>query len=67
MEHRERAYHAPGVYLTQDPSRMETARLEQEKETDTKTVSKSGKKSGRKERGYDEKSQSRPSLLALRP
>ena len=34
MENREQAFHALGVYPTQDTSRMGTARMKQEEEAD---------------------------------
>ena len=36
MDCKERRSHARGVYPTQDASRMETARVNQEEEADTK-------------------------------
>ena len=49
--------YARGVYLTQDTSRMETARVKQEEEADKNN----SKKSGRKEHRHEEKkTQTRP-------
>ena len=36
MDYKERGSHARGVYLTQDTSRMGTARVKQEEEADRK-------------------------------
>ena len=47
MDYRKRGSHARGVYLTQYTSRMGTAKMKQEKETDTKIMQGSSKKSGR--------------------
>ena len=38
MDYRERGSHARGVYLTQDTSRMGTARVKQEQEADTRII-----------------------------
>ena len=38
MDYSERGSHARGVYPTQNTSRMETARVKQEKETDTRIM-----------------------------
>ena len=61
MDYREWEFHARGVYLTQDTLRMETARVKQEEETDTRIMQGSIKNSGRKKRKHEEeKSQTRP-------
>ena len=38
MDNRERGSHARGVYPTQDTSRMDTARVAQEEEADTRII-----------------------------
>ena len=38
MDYRERGPHARGVYPTQDASRMGTARVKEEEETDTRIM-----------------------------
>ena len=52
MDYRERGTHAQGVYPTQYNSRMGTARVKQEEETDTRIMQNS-KKSGRKDCGHE--------------
>ena len=53
MDCRERRSHARGVYPTQDTSLMETARVKQEEETDTRIIQESSMKSGKNERGHE--------------
>ena len=61
MDYRDRGSHAQGVYPTQYSSRMETARVKQEEETDRRIIQESSKKSGRKEWGHEEEeSQTKP-------
>ena len=61
MYYRGRGSHVRGVYPTQETSRMGTARVKQEEETDTRIMQESSRKSRRKERGHEEeKSQTRP-------
>ena len=61
MGYRERGSHAQGVYPTQYTSHIETARVKQEENTDTRIITETSKKSERKERGQEiEKSQTRP-------
>ena len=61
MDYRERGSHARGVYPTQYTSRMETVRVKQEEEADTRIMQESNKKSGRKELGHEgKKSQTKP-------
>ena len=55
MDYRERGPHARGVYPTQDTSRMETARLKQEEEEDTRIIVEY-MKYGRYEEHYKRKS-----------
>ena len=54
MDYRERGSHARGVYPTQHTSRMGTAKMKGEEETDTRIMHESSKKSGRKESGHEE-------------
>ena len=62
MDNRERRSHARGVYPTKDTSRMETARVKQEEESDTRII---GKYYERKNVGTikEETFQLRPNLL----
>ena len=55
MYYRARGSHAQGVYPTQHTSRMGTARVKQEVETDTRIMQESSKKCGGKERGHEGK------------
>ena len=56
-----RGSHARGVHPTHDTSRIGTAGVKEEEETDTR-ICESSRKSGRKEREHEgEKSQIRPS------
>ena len=61
IDHWERRSHARSLYATQYTSRMGTARVKHEEETDSRISQGSSKKSERKERGHEgEKSQTRP-------
>ena len=40
MDYRERGSQARGVYLTQDTSRIETARVKEEEEADTRMIAR---------------------------
>ena len=61
MDYREWGYHARGLYPTQHNSRMGTARVKQEEETDRRIIPESSKKFGRNECWHEEeKSQTRP-------
>ena len=65
IDYRERGSHAQGVYLTQDTSRMDAAKMKQEEVADTRIITKKkrtqSKKSGRKEREHEgEEYQTRP-------
>ena len=40
MDYREQGSHARGVYLTQDTSRMGTARVKQEEEADIRIIAR---------------------------
>ena len=53
MDCRERGSHARGVYPTQDSQRIETARVKEEEEADTRIMQESSKKYERKERGHE--------------
>ena len=52
MYSRKQGSHARGVYLTQDTSHMETVRVKQEEEADTRIVVNNTMKYGKKERGH---------------
>ena len=61
MDYRELGSYAQGVYPAQYTSRMGTARVKQEEETDTRIMPESSKKFERKGRGQEgEMSQTRP-------
>ena len=52
MEYRERGSHAQSVYPTHHTSRMETVRVKQEEDADTRIIAKE-KIFGRKKHGHE--------------
>ena len=52
IDYREWGSHAQSMYPSQYTSRMGTARVKQEEETDNRIMQESSKKSGRKECGH---------------